>query len=46
MFGSRFTKRELKTYDETITLYGDSAVVEFYWVFDATFNWLLIIEYH
>lgn len=37
MFGSRFTQRDLKSFDETITLYGDMAVLEFYWVFDATF---------
>lgn len=37
MFGSRFSKRDLKSYDETITLYGDMAIVEFYWIFDATF---------
>lgn len=37
MFGSRFSKRDLKSYDETITLYEDMAVLEFYWIFDATF---------
>jgi ketosteroid isomerase-like protein len=35
MFGTRFTTRDLKSYDETITLYGDMAILEFYWVFDA-----------
>lgn len=38
MFGSRFSIRELKSYNETIQLYGDMAVVEFYWIFDATFS--------
>jgi ketosteroid isomerase-like protein len=38
MFGSRFSKRDLKSYNESITLYGDMAVVEFYWVFDAIFS--------
>ena len=38
MFGSRFTTRDLKRYDETITLYGNMAIIEFYWVFDATFS--------
>ncbi|RZS96790.1 nuclear transport factor 2 family protein [Cecembia calidifontis] len=38
MFGSRFSSRDLKSYDEHITLYGDMAVVEFYWVFDAVFS--------
>jgi len=38
MFGSRFTKRDLKSYNETIHVYGDMAVVEFYWIFDATFG--------
>ncbi len=38
MFGSRFTKRALKSFDENIQIYGDMAVVEFYWVFDATFG--------
>lgn len=38
MFGSRFSHRNLKSYDEVITLYDDMAVVEFYWVFDAIFS--------
>ncbi len=38
MFGTRFSKRDLKSYNETITIYGDMAVVEFYWVFDAIFS--------
>ena len=38
MFGSRFSKRDLKSYNETIQLYGDMAVVEFYWIFDAVFS--------
>lgn len=38
MFGSSFTKRNLKSYDETIRLYGNMAVLEFYWIFDATFS--------
>lgn len=37
MFGSRFAKRDLKSNDEEIQLYGDMAVVVFYWIFDATF---------
>ena len=37
MFGSNFSKRDLKSYDETITLYGDMAILEFYWIFDAIF---------
>jgi len=38
MFKDRFTKRDLKSYDETITIFGDMAVLEFYWIFDATFS--------
>jgi hypothetical protein len=38
MFGSRFSKRQLNTRNETIQLYGDMAVIVFYWVFDATFD--------
>ncbi len=38
MFGSRFSNRNLKSYNEHIQLYGDMAVVEFYWIFDATFS--------
>lgn len=37
MFGNRFSKRDLKSNKETITIYGNMAVIEFYWVFDATF---------
>lgn len=37
MFGANFSKRDLKSFDETITVYGDMAILEFYWVFDATF---------
>lgn len=29
--------RDLKSYDESITRYDDMAILEFYWVFDATF---------
>jgi ketosteroid isomerase-like protein len=36
MFADNFTKRELKSSDERINVYGDTAWVEFYWVFDAT----------
>lgn len=35
MFGSNFTTRDLKSFDESIQIFGDMAVVEFYWVFDA-----------
>ncbi len=38
MFGSRFTKRDLKSTKELITFFDDVAILEFYWVFDATFN--------
>lgn len=38
MFGSRFTFRDLKSFDESIQLFGDMAVVEFYWVFDAVYS--------
>ena len=38
MFGSRFTSRDLKSFDETIQVYGDMAVLEFYWVFDAVYS--------
>ncbi|MEN9414987.1 MAG: hypothetical protein RLZ62_1291 [Bacteroidota bacterium] len=37
MFGSKFSQRDLKSSNETVTLYGDMAVLEFYWVFDAIF---------
>jgi ketosteroid isomerase-like protein len=36
MFAQTFAKRDLKSSDEHITVYGDTAWVEFYWVFDAT----------
>ncbi len=38
MFGSTFSKRDLKSYNESITHYNDMAIIEFYWVFDATFS--------
>ncbi|WP_312698237.1 YybH family protein [Sphingobacterium mizutaii] len=38
MFGSRFSERDLRSVKETITLFDDVAVLEFYWVFDAVFN--------
>lgn len=38
MFASRFTTRNLKSYDELIQLFGDLAVVEFYWIFNATLS--------
>ena len=38
MFGSRFSQRDLKSYNESITIYGDMAVAEFYWIFDAVFS--------
>lgn len=38
MFGSRFTKRDLKSTKEIITFFDDVAILEFYWVFDAIFN--------
>lgn len=38
MFAETFAKRDLKTSDERISVYGDTAWVEFYWVFDATFK--------
>lgn len=37
MFGSMFSKRDLKSNDENIIIYRDMAILEFYWVFDATF---------
>ena len=36
MFAETFVKRDLKTSDEHISVYGDTAWAEFYWVFDAT----------
>lgn len=38
MFGSRFTARDLKSYNESFQLFGDMAVVTFYWIFDATYR--------
>lgn len=38
MFGSRFSQRDLKSMKESITIYDDMAVLEFYWVFDASFS--------
>lgn len=38
MFGGRFSNRNLQSYDEQIILYDNIAVVEFYWIFDATFS--------
>lgn len=38
MFNNRFSQRDLKSYDEMINIFGDMAVLEFYWVFDATFS--------
>ncbi|MCY1719552.1 nuclear transport factor 2 family protein [Prolixibacteraceae bacterium Z1-6] len=38
MFGSRFSKRDLKSYNESVQIYGDMAVIEFYWIFDAIFS--------
>lgn len=38
MFGSRFTKRDLKSTEEIITFFDNVAILEFYWVFDAIFN--------
>ncbi|MFC3971624.1 hypothetical protein [Maribacter confluentis] len=37
MFRESFKTRDLKSSDETITIYDDVAWVEFYWVYDATF---------
>ena len=36
MFAEAFVKRDLKTSDEHISVYGDTAWAEFYWVFDGT----------
>ena len=36
MFAETFVKRDLKTSDERISVYGDAAWAEFYWVFDTT----------
>ncbi|HTQ66521.1 MAG TPA: nuclear transport factor 2 family protein [Puia sp.] len=37
-FGETFSKRKLNIVSEHITVYGDVAWAEFYWVFDATFK--------
>lgn len=37
MFGAMFSQRNLKSNNETITIYNDMAILEFYWVFDVTF---------
>lgn len=37
MFREMFKTRDLKSSNETITIYNDVAWVEFYWVYDATF---------
>ena len=38
MFRTMFKTRDLKSNNEIINVYGDVAWIEFYWVFDATFN--------
>ena len=38
MFDARFSSRDLSVYNKAISLYGDMAVVEFYWTFNATFS--------
>lgn len=38
MFGTRFSARDLKSYNESFTIYDDMAVVVFYWIFDATYS--------
>jgi ketosteroid isomerase-like protein len=38
MFREMFQTRDLKSNNETINVYGNTAWVEFYWVFDATFK--------
>jgi ketosteroid isomerase-like protein len=37
-FASVFTTRDLKSHREVFNVYGDLAVVEFYWIFDAIFK--------
>ena len=37
-FGDTFSTRDLKASAIKITVYGDTAWLEFYWVFDATFR--------
>lgn len=38
MFAERFSVRDLKSYNESVLIYGDLAVVTFYWIFDASFR--------
>lgn len=38
MFGTRFSARDLKSYNESFTINDDMAVVVFYWIFDATYT--------
>ena len=35
-FGENFLHRDLKTFNENVTIYNNIAWVEFYWIFDAT----------
>ena len=37
-FGAYFTKRKLNIHDVRISVYGDVAWTEFYWIFEATFK--------
>jgi ketosteroid isomerase-like protein len=37
-FAKTFAKRTLNIFKEHVTVYGDVAWAEFYWVFDATFK--------
>ena len=37
-FDTTFSKRDLKTFNENVTVYENSAWAEFNWVFDATFK--------
>ena len=37
-FGDTFSNRDLKTLNEKVTIYNNTAWAEFYWIFDATFN--------
>ncbi|MBL7844341.1 MAG: nuclear transport factor 2 family protein [Cyclobacteriaceae bacterium] len=38
MFRTRFNTRDLKSYDEKISVYDEVAWVEFYWIYDATYS--------
>jgi hypothetical protein len=38
MFGTIFTIRKLNCFNEKVAVYGNVAMVEFYWIFDATFK--------